>query len=271
MKTPHPRSIAGAVAESVVLGIAVVALAGWLGPKVLPSLFDKRTKQADQSQDASAAVEQAVSKAVEAERAKGAAVAASVQQIGVAAGQLPDSPQKSFIVREGTWMSPLLPPPDLAALLASERRRVALLEGKLELADKLYAQGAKDSAALLARAVKAEAKAEATFASRRAVDTALAESAAYARGKDMVIGLLFAAFALAVCLWLYAKATGLSRVDIARMANRAREGASAMDAIDAVVPDSWHDKIAAQAAKLRAKEAARDAAAQAAARFSSTT
>lgn len=259
MKNSTPRSIAGEVATVILVGVAVVALAGWLGPKLLPSVFDKRTKQAEQSQDASAAVEKAVVKAVQAEQDKGAVVAASVQQIGVAAGQLPDSPQKQFIVREGIWVSPLLPAPDPAALLASERRRVAILEGKLELADRLYAQGTKDNAALLVRAVKAEAKAEAAFAGRREADSALAESAAYARGKDAVIGVLFALAVLCGLGWLYARFTGLSRVDIARMANRAREGGSALEVIDAVVPDSWHDSIEKTAAALRAKEAAKKA------------
>ena len=207
MRSPKSTTttIRGEVATLLLAGVAVVALAGWLGPKVLPSVFDKRTKQAEQSADASAQVEQAVARAVQAEQAKGAVVAASVQQIGVAAGQLPDSPQKTFIARESAWVAPLLPPPDPEALLKSERRRVAILEGKLELADKLYADAAKENAALLARAVKAEARLARELSDRREVDTALAESAAYARGKDAVIGLLAAVAVLAGCLWLYAR------------------------------------------------------------------
>lgn len=261
-----PRSILGEVATTVLLVVSLVALAGWIGPKVLPSVFDKGTRQADQSADASAQVEQAVAKAVDAEQKKGAVVAASVAQIGVAAGQLPDSPQRTFIVRESGWVAPLLPPPDPVALLAAERRRVAILEGKLELADKLYAAAAKDNAATLARAVKAEARVVKELSDRREVDTELAETAAYARGKDAVIGVLFALAALCGIGWFVARKTSLPKLALAHMANRAREGQTAMDVIDGVVPDTWHDEIEKLAAALRAKEAAKLAARQAAAK-----
>jgi hypothetical protein len=263
MKT---KSTLGEVATILLAGVAVVALAGWLGPKVMPSFFDKRTKQAEQSAAASAAVEARVAAERAAQEKAAATVSASLNQIGVANSQAPDSPQKTFIGRELVWLSPLLPPPDAAALLAAERRRVAILEGKLELADKLYATANRDRADLLTRVAKADARAEAAFAGRRAVDTQLAESAAYARGKDAVIGLLFAVAVLSVVLWLYTKFTTLGRVDIARMANRAREtGGNIVDAIDHVVPDAWHDGIDRLATKLREKEAAKVGARKAAA------
>lgn len=214
----HPSrksSIRGDGGVSVVTVIAIVALAGWLVPKLAPSFFDKRTKQAEQSQAASAQVEKAVAQAVRAEQATGAVVAASVQQIGVAAGQLPESPQREFIAREASLViPPLLPAPDPAALLAAERRRVAILEGRLAEADKLYAIATRDSAKLLERAVKAEGRLAREFAERRAVDTELAESAAYARGKDATIGVLCAIAVLIGAGWLYAsfRAGKLSRL-----------------------------------------------------------
>ena len=257
MKTRPRSSIA---AFGVIEVIAAVAVAAWLGPKIAPKLFDSRTKEAAASANASAEVEAKIAKAVEAEQAKGAVVAASVQQIGVAAGQLPDSPQRTFIVRESGWVAPLLPPPDPAALLAAERRRVAILEGKIELADKLYATVAKENAALIARAAKAEARVVKALAERRAVDTDLVESAAYARGKDAVIGVLCALAALCGIGWFIARKTSLPKLALAQMANRAREGQTAMDVIDGVVPDTWHDEIERMAAKLRAREAAKIAA-----------
>ena len=256
--TPRPRS--SIAAFGVIEVVAIVAVAAWLGPKVAPSLFDGRTKEAEASANASAEVEERMAKAIEAEQAKGAVVAASVQQMGVAAGQLPDSPQRTFIVRESGWVAPLLPPPDPAALLASERRRVAILEGQLELADKLYRDGTKDNAALLARAVKAEGRVIKALAERREVDTELAESAAYARGKDAVIGILAAIVVLIGILYGYVKLTGFGRADIARMANRIREGMAPLDAIDATIPDRLHASIEKTAASLRAKEAAKLAA-----------
>ena len=213
--------------------------------------------------DASKDVEAAVAKAVEGEQRKGAVVAASVQQMGVAAGQLPDSPQKEFIVREGGFVSPLLPSPDPVALLAAERRRVAILEGKAELADQLYAKATKENAALLADNVKLKAKLADAMTERRDMDTQLAESAAYARGKDAIIAGLAALCLLVGGLWLYARLTGFGHVDIARMANRIREGWDPLKAIDATIPDQFHDAISKAADKLRAKEAARRAAAEA--------
>lgn len=210
MKT---RSTLGEVATGTLLLIVLAGVVvGWVAPK--PKFLDSRTRDAKASVEASAEVERRVSEAVAAEQAKGAQVAASVQQIGVAAGQLPDSPQKTFIVREGVWLSPLLPPADPAALLAAERRRVAIMEGKVELADKLYAKAAADNAALLARAAKAEAKLVAAMSERREVDTQLAESAAYQRGQQQVIGVLSAIVVLIAAGWIYAslRAGKLSRL-----------------------------------------------------------
>lgn len=233
----HRRSIRGDGGVSLLLaGAFVVALFGWLAPKVAPSAFDKRTREANQSQAASAEVEKRVAAAVEAEQAKGAVVAASVQQIGVAAGQLPESPQKTFIVRESGWAAPLLPPPDPAALLAAERRRVAILEGKLELTEKLYLQGTADNATLLARAAKAEAKLSAAYAARRDADADLAESAAYARGKDAVIGCLAAIAVLCGLGWVYAKLNGFSAKTLGQMITDLRAGESAEAVFDRYVP-----------------------------------
>jgi hypothetical protein len=205
------------IATGTLVLIALVGLViGFAAPK--PKFLDGRSREADKSAEASAEVEKRVAKAVEAEQAKGAVVAASVVQIGVAAGQLPDSPQKTFISREaGVVLPPLLPPPDPDALLAAERRRVAILEGKLEHADKLYAAAVKDSERRLERAVKAERKVAESFAERREMDTQLAESAAYARGKDAVIGMLGAVAILCVAGWLYA---GLRAGKLSRFARK---------------------------------------------------
>lgn len=240
------------------LGAAVLALAV---PK--PKFLDSRSREADKAVDTSKAVEEAVAKANAANAKLGATVAASHAEMGTAAGQLPDSPQKEFIQRELVWLSPLLPPPDPQALIAARDRRIAVLEGKVELIAKLYDRADKDRAAALALAAKAESKATAAFESKRESDAQLQESAAYARGKDAVIGVLAAIAVLAIALYGYAKLTGFGRADIARLANRVRSGMNPIEAIDATVPDWMHDSIKATAAKLAAKDAARAASAEA--------
>lgn len=260
-----PRSRSSIAAFGVIEVVAIVAVVGWLGPKVLPSAFDKRTKQAEQSADASAQVEQAVAKERDANTRQNAVVAASVVKIGEAASDAPASPWATFVQREATHVLPLLPAPDYKALYAAEARKRAVLEGKLELADKLYAADAKDKQRVLDENAKLRAKIAVAFAERREVDTELAESAAYARGKDAVIGVLFALAALCGVGWFIARKTSLPKLALAHMANRARDGQTAMDVIDGVVPDTWHDEIEKLAAALRAKEAAKLAARQAAA------
>lgn len=242
------------------IGAAITAL---VMPK--PKFLDSRSREADKSADVSKAVEAAVEKVNEANAMKGATVAASHAEIGIAVGQLSESPQKEFVQRELVWLSPLLPPPDQKALIAARDRRIAILEGKLDLAAKLYVDADKDRAAIISRAAKAEAKADAAISVRRDMDTQLQESAAYIRGKDAVIGVLLGISVLALCLYGYTKLTGFGRADIARLANRVREGMNPIDAIDATVPDWMHDSIKATAAKFASRDAAKRAAAKASA------
>ena len=215
----------------IVLGTVVI---GFFLPK--PKFLDSRSREADKSSEVSSKVEEAVSKARKADSEKGEVVAAGLVQIGVAAGQLPESPQATFIGREAAFMSPLLPAPSPTALLASERRRVALLEGKLELADKLYAQGTKENGKLLERAVKVEVKRDAAQVERRGVDSQLQESAAYARGKDAIIGLLAGIVVLVVVLWLFAKLNGFGPKTLGNMLADLRGGDSLESVFDRYVP-----------------------------------
>lgn len=239
MKTHSTR---GEITLGSLALIALVALVvGIAAPK--PKFLDGRSREADKSAEVSAEVEKRVGEQLAANHKTAATVSASLNQMGVAASQLPDSPQKQFIVREGVWLSPLLPPPDPAALLAAERRRVAILEGKLELADKLYATANKERAALLARAAKAEAKADAAFASRRAMDGQLAESAAYQRGQQAVIGILAAIVVLVVILWILAKVNGFTPQTLGRMIADIRSGESADVVFDRYVPERLHRKV----------------------------
>ena len=242
---------------SLILILVLVALGVFVAK---PKFLDSRTKEADHSAEASKKVEGAVAEAIAAEDAKGAAVAASLNQIGVAANQLPTTPQSIFISREVSFVSPLLPPPNPLKLLEAERRRSALLEGRLDEADRMYTAGVASNTKLLERATNAEAKAAVAFDTRRDMDKQLAESAALARGQQQMIAIISVIAALAVGLWLYVHFTSFGTADIARLVNRVNTGMNPIDAIDATIPDWMHSKIKTTAAVFRAKEAALDAA-----------
>jgi len=149
-----------------------------------PAWADKRSRQANDSKDASAQVEAAVAKAVEGEQKKAAQVSASVKMMGQAAAEAGNAPWAIFVAREANHIAPLLPPPDYKALYAAEARKRAVLEGKLELADKLYREDAKDKQRLLDDNAKLRAKVADSFRERREMDNELAETAAYARGVE---------------------------------------------------------------------------------------
>lgn len=225
----------GEIAAGTLLVIAVLAVAvGMFAPK--PKIFDSRSRDADKSQRASADVEKRIEEANAVAEKTGAVVSASVNQIGVAASQLPDSPQKAFIQRESAWVSPLLPPPDAEALLAAERRRIAILEGKLDLSDKLYAKATKDNEALIERAAKAEAKLNDALKERREVDGRLSEAAAYARGQERIIGILCGVALLAFAGWVFAKLNGLSPKTLGAMMADIRSGDNPQEVFDRYVP-----------------------------------
>lgn len=232
MKTRRAEIATGTL---LVIAFGAIALGMFIRPRV-PAL-DSRTRDAKASVEASAEVEKRHSEALAAEQAKGAKAAASVQQIGVAAGQLPDSPQREFIAREASLViPPLLPAPDPKALIEAERRRVAILEGKLQLADRLYADATKDNAALIARATKAEAKLAAALAERRETDTRLVEAAAYSRGKDAVIAALAAIIVLCVAGWIFAKLNGIGPRTLGMMSADLRAGHNPQEVLDRYVP-----------------------------------
>jgi hypothetical protein len=231
----------GAV-DLVVIGavVAVLAVGAWL---FKPRKLDGESRRADASAAASAQVEAAVATAVAAEQAKGATVAASVVQIGIAAADAPASPQSEYIRREAAWVAPLLPPPDPAALLAAERRRLAVVEGRLDEARRLYADADKERAAQIARAERSEAATAEAFAARRAADTALAEAAAANLALERRSRLQWAGIGLlaviAVALWV----TGLSPAKVGRAIGKIRAGEAPGEAFDDVVPLWLRDRV----------------------------
>jgi hypothetical protein len=162
----------------VAAGIAVVGLLGWL---LLPKVFHGASRRANQSTQATAEL-------LEAQRAQGASAAASVAKA---------SPVRDFIAQEVPVALSQLPAPDPKALIEAERRKVAVLEGRLEEARDLYS-----SAALRAERLQKDL-AEAVEARQRA-DLALEQAAAAERARTIQAGaaVLLAVLIGAAWLWL---------------------------------------------------------------------
>lgn len=224
--------------------IALVALAGWLGPKVAPKFFDSRTKDAEVSKDATAELEKRLAAEREADEKQDAVVSASVQVMGQAAAEAGDAPWAVFVAREAGHIRPLLPAPDYKALYAAEARKRAILEGKLELADKLYRDDAKKSEKLLAENAEFRAKLKRALEERRETDARLAEAAAFSRGKDAVIGALAAGCVVLGLLWLYVKLNGVSLRSLGVAVRGIKDGDDPVSSLDRILSLKQQAKIA---------------------------
>lgn len=172
----------------IVAAVAVVGFVAWLG---LPKLFHGSSRRANKSTEATQQL-------VVATTAQGSAVAASVTKIAEANSEAPASPSKDFIGQEATLALSQLPAPDPKALLEAERRKVAVMQGRLEEARDLYS-----SAAL--RADRLQREVEEALEARRQADLALEKAAAAERARTLQA--LGASAALVVTLlvggWLY--------------------------------------------------------------------
>lgn len=126
--------------EAVLTVIAVVAILGLAVMWFKPSVEATNAKRVDQ-----------VTQKIEDSNQKiGQKVSASLNQIGVANSMAPESPSKNFISKEVALTTPLLPAPSMEELLAAEKRRVAVMEGRIEEANKLYADSRKENGELIA-------------------------------------------------------------------------------------------------------------------------
>jgi len=68
----------------------------------------------------------------------GQKVSAGITSIKTANTMAPESPSKAYIDRETTHLIPLLPQPDYKSLYEAEARRIAVMEGNVDQANKLY-------------------------------------------------------------------------------------------------------------------------------------
>ncbi len=210
--------------------IAVVAILGALGITFGPKLLPGASRRADNSVKATQQLEQATT-------AQGSSAAASVAMIGTAAGMAEASPAVDFIRREVPVALAKLPTPDPTALIQAEQRRVAVMEGKLDEARRLYEKESK-------RAAELQRERDEALAARRQADAALVEAAAAERARTMqalgigALALIFGA------LWVFAKVNGLSVATLGQMAADMRQpNANAVDVLDKYVPVRLWNKV----------------------------
>ena len=233
--TPRPFRGPAAAGEAVTVVVLVVALIGvgaWL---FKPSLFPGASRRAQQSTQTTAQL-------VAATDAQGAAAAASVVKIGEANAAAPASPARDFITREVPVALARLPAPDPRELLEAERRRAAIMEGRLEEARRLYEQSAKASARL-------QQERDEALAARRAADLALEQAAAaeHARTVQLVGAALVALLLLAA--WIYSKVYSIGPDTLGRIAADIRAKVDPLAALDTHLAPRLHPRVR-RAAKL---------------------
>ncbi len=173
-----------------------VALLGGLAYLFAPKFMPGASLRADKSVKATEQLEQATT-------AQGSSAAASIAMIGTAAGMAEASPAVDFIRREVPVALAKLPTPDPLALIQAEQRRVAVMEGKLDEARRLYEKESK-------RAAELQRERDEALAARRQADAALVEAAAAERARTMqMLGIGAVALVLGA-LWVWAKLNGVS-------------------------------------------------------------
>lgn len=230
------RSNKGDAGATVLVVLAVLAF-GWFFAK--PKFLDGDSRRAKASQESTARVEEAVA-------AQSSTAAASVVKIGEANSMAPESPARDFISREIPAALSLLPAPNAAALIEAERRRSAVMEGRLQEANALYQSEAK-------RAAQLQHERDEAFAARRAADLALSEAAAARLASERQRNAFILLAVLIGALWIYAKVYSIGPASLGRIAADVRAGTSPIAAMDTHLAPWMHSRVKRHA-KLSAKE-----------------
>jgi hypothetical protein len=202
------KSTRAEVSLAVLLVIGLLGLGGWGLSKT--KWFSRESKRAKTSTETTADL-------ITAKDKQAAVAAASVVKIGEANAVAPESPSRAFIAREVPVALASLPAPDGEALLQAERRKAAILEGRLAEADRLYGDA-------MARADQYQKEAARAVAAKRASDLALEQAAAEARGAEQQAFWFTLAAMGAGALYVYTKLTHLSPGSLARVVADIRSG-----------------------------------------------
>jgi hypothetical protein len=223
----HSTKVQGIAALGVIGIIAGLGLiAGWV---LKPSLFPGASKRA-------AVSTKTTEELIKATDHMAAAAAANVVLMARENANTPDTPSKDFINREAEVALSRLPAPDPKELIEAEKRRVAILQGKLDVAMKLYNKAAETSA-------KLQVEKDEAVAAKRESDTALEKAAAaeHARtmqlvGAGVVVFILFAGF-------VYLKLHSIGPGTMGQIVARIRQGEQPVALFDEYLPKFLQKKV----------------------------
>ncbi len=224
MQSSRTKGVATVI---VIVVVAILGMGGaWLAK---PSWFPGASKRAANST-------KATEELVKATDTQGAFAAASVVKIGEANAIAPESPAKSFIAQEVPHTLSLLPAPDPKALIEAERRKAAVLEGRLDEARRLYEASAKEAA-------KLQREKDEALEARRNADLAHEKAAAAEHAKTLqMMGLGAIAFLL-LAGWAYTKFYSISPAKIGGILADIRAGVSPTQAFDTHINSWLHPQI----------------------------
>lgn len=174
---------------------------------------------------------------------QGQVVAASVTAIGTANDIAPESPAKAFIRREVPATLAMLPPPSESALKAAQQRRMAVMEGRLNEANRLYVQISEKALAL-------QQQLDTAIQLKKESDESLVV-AAEARADALFQRTIFIAIGiLAVVLYLFRSTNSISLSTMGAMVAGLRAG-DGIAAVDQHLPQRLHKHVSKHA-KLNA-------------------
>jgi flagellar basal body-associated protein FliL len=226
----------GTAIIDVVVVLGVVAVAGWLGKGFF---FSKDKERAKESEAATVAL-------IDAQKDQSSAVAASVTAIGVANDEAPESPSKAFIEREVPEALALLPKPPESALKAAETRRMAVMEGRLHEANRLYAE---------LRDANMDLKAQRDAAIQRRIDTdmELIEAAKSRASSELRQGIIMLVAAVAAIGWFTRAKQSVPIAVVGQAMAQANRPHKAVQELDAALTRG-QQKAVRKAVKLNAPD-----------------
>lgn len=210
----------------VIVVLAIIAAATWV---LKPSLLPGASRRAAQSTTATAAVEKATT-------AQGAEVAAGLTQIATANAAAPASPARDYVSREVPFLLSMLPAPSGAALLAAEKRRVAVMEGQLDEARRLYETATRHAQTL-------QNERDEALRARHAADIAIEQAAAAEHARTLQFMGAAAIALLLLAAWAYAKFCGISPATAGAIAADVAGGLSLTAALDTHLPPRLHPLV----------------------------
>lgn len=205
---------------SLIILLAVVVLGGGAWGLSKTKWFSGESKRAKTSTETTADL-------IAAQEKRSAVAAASVVKIGEANAEAPDSPSKTFIGREVPVALASLPAPDIEAVIAAERRKVAVMEGRLIEADRLYGDAMK-------RADEYQKELARAISAKRASDAALEIAAAEARAAEQQRFWFMLIAGAAGALYLWTKLSHASPLAISRAVQDMRNGGEVNSSVAAL-------------------------------------